>query len=132
MNIVNLSRRGFLQGSGLVLGFGLAGGAAARVGAESEAQPDVADFGPWVRIGVDGRTTLQMGAAEMGQGVYTALPMLIAEELDVAWEDVVVEMAPARPDYRRHSFSFPGNVQLTGDCHRVCEPILPVTAFAID
>lgn len=119
MNIVNLSRRGFLQGSGLVLGFGLAGGAAARVGAESEAQPDVADFGPWVRIGVDGRTTLQMGAAEMGQGVYTALPMLIAEELDVAWEDVVVEMAPARPDYRRHSFSFPGNVQLTGGSESV-------------
>lgn len=119
MNIVNLSRRGFLQGSGLVLGFGLAGGGAARVGAESEAQPDVADFGPWVRIGVDGRTTLQMGAAEMGQGVYTALPMLIAEELDVAWEDVVVEMAPARPDYRRHSFSFPGDVQLTGGSESV-------------
>jgi isoquinoline 1-oxidoreductase beta subunit len=119
MNIVNLSRRGFLQGSGLVLGFGLAGGAAARVGAESEAQPDVADFGPWVRIGVDGRTTLQMGAAEMGQGVYTALPMLIAEELDVAWEDVVVEMAPARPDYRRHSLSFPGDVQLTGGSESV-------------
>jgi isoquinoline 1-oxidoreductase subunit beta len=119
MNIVNLSRRGFLQGSGLVLGFGLAGGAAARVGAESEAQPDVADFGPWVRIGVDGRTTLQMGAAEMGQGVYTALPMLIAEELDVAWEDVVVEMAPARPDYRRRSLSFPGDVQLTGGSESV-------------
>ncbi len=122
MTFVNVSRRGFLQGSGLVLGFTLAAAAAARRGeATSELDPDLDghDLNGWIHIGSDGRATLRMAAAEMGQGVYTALPMLLAEELDVAWEDVSVEFAPTRPEYRRNSFSFPGKVQITGGSESV-------------
>jgi isoquinoline 1-oxidoreductase subunit beta len=39
----------------------------------------------WVKVGRDGRVTVMMAQAEMGQGVHTALPMLVAEELDAAW-----------------------------------------------
>ncbi len=122
MTFTNVSRRGFLKGSGLVLGFSLAAGASVRSGeATSELDPtfEPADLNAWIRIGKDGKATLLMGAAEMGQGVYTALPMLLAEELDVAWEDVSVEFAPAAPAYRRNSFSFPGKVQITGGSESV-------------
>ena len=122
MTFRNLSRRGFLHGSGLVLGFSLAGGLAAKRGeAESERDPDLEDheLGSWIRIDPRGGVTLQMAAAEMGQGVYTALPMLLAEELDVHWDDVTVEMAPAAPAFRRDSVSFPGRVQITGGSESV-------------
>src|SRR5205085_2930768 len=53
------------------------------------------------RIAADGVVTLRVGASELGQGAFTALPMLIAEELEVAWEDVRAETAPAHVTYRR-------------------------------
>ena len=48
----------------------------------------------WVKIGPDGKVTVAVPRSEMGQGVLTALPMLLGEELDARWEDVVVEQAP--------------------------------------
>jgi isoquinoline 1-oxidoreductase beta subunit len=53
----------------------------------------------WLSIGTDGRVTLLVDRSEMGQGVYTALPMLLAEELEVDLDDVNVEFAPAGDAY---------------------------------
>jgi isoquinoline 1-oxidoreductase beta subunit len=53
----------------------------------------------WVKIDPDGRVTVAVPRAEMGQGVLTALPMLLAEELDARWEDVRVEQAPVARIY---------------------------------
>jgi isoquinoline 1-oxidoreductase subunit beta len=91
MNAVRLDRRSFLRVSataagGLLVGFYVrpeAGGAA------------VATFRPngYVRIDADGTVTLWSKNPDMGQGIKTSLPMMIAEELDVEWSSVRVEQA---------------------------------------
>lgn len=48
----------------------------------------------WVKVAADGRITVAMPKAEMGQGVHTALAMLVAEELDCGWANVRVEQSP--------------------------------------
>jgi len=53
----------------------------------------------FIRITMDGSVTLTIPKSEMGQGVYTALPMLIAEELECSWESITVEPSPAAPEY---------------------------------
>lgn len=58
-----------------------------------------ADFvpGPWLALHRDGTVTIQAAKAELGQGVRTALPMIVAEELDVPWASVrVVQTAPSK------------------------------------
>jgi isoquinoline 1-oxidoreductase beta subunit len=56
---------------------------------------DEAVFNPYVKIGADGRVTIIVPRSEMGQGVRTTLAALVAEELDVAFQDVHVEHGPA-------------------------------------
>jgi len=70
-----------------VIGFPKAGLAAAAV----------TELHPLIRIGTDGRITLYAQNPEMGQGVKTALPMIIAEELDVDWDGIRVEQADWDP-----------------------------------
>ncbi|MBO1110541.1 xanthine dehydrogenase family protein molybdopterin-binding subunit [Bordetella petrii] len=93
----NVSRRRFMQGAGgLVLGVAL-GPAAARAATGGAAQADGAAFAPnaFVRIGTDGSVTVLSKHLEMGQGAYTGLATLVAEELDADWASVRVEGAPA-------------------------------------
>ena len=85
--ILNLSRRSFLLGSASV-GGGLILGFIAPVGHARTAQQRL---GGWIRIGADERVTIFVEKTEMGQGIHTALAMLVAEELDVEWPDVRVE-----------------------------------------
>ena len=59
-------------------------------------------FNSWIRILPNGRTILLVAKAEMGQGVFTALPMLLAEELDVDWTSVEVQQAPVDPAHFDH------------------------------
>ena len=91
-----LSRRDFLTvsaavGGGLLLGWGFG----SRAAGDSAASAAPA-FAPnaFVQIGSDGRIVLIMPQVEMGQGVYTSLPMLIAEELQVGLDQVALEHAP--------------------------------------
>jgi isoquinoline 1-oxidoreductase beta subunit len=51
----------------------------------------------WMRVGTDGIVTIMSPASEMGQGVKTAMPLLIAEEMDLDWSRVKVEQAPHNP-----------------------------------
>ncbi|MBI5589117.1 MAG: molybdopterin-dependent oxidoreductase [Deltaproteobacteria bacterium] len=65
---------------------------------------------PFIRIGPDESVTIIVNHSEMGQGVYTALPMLVAEELECDWTKISVEAAPVDPAYDHTQFGF----QLTG------------------
>ncbi len=121
--VVNISRRGALQalGGGLAVGFLLPGVAEAIEPPDptvdlghSASTGDAAHINAWIRIAPDGVVTLRMPAAEMGQGVYTSLPMILAEELDCAWEMVCAESAPAHADYARPLGFLGLEAQLTG------------------
>jgi isoquinoline 1-oxidoreductase beta subunit len=103
------SRRRFLKaggaaGGGLVIGFVLP--VAGRL-AEAATQ-----FAPnaFLRVAPSGLVTVVCGQSEMGQGVLTAIPMLVAEELDADWTKVRVEQAPADKAYANPMFG----MQATG------------------
>jgi isoquinoline 1-oxidoreductase subunit beta len=89
------TRRHFVQvsallGGGLALGIDI-GRAASALKSQS------ATLNAYVRIDSAGRVTLIMPKVEMGQGTYTSLPMLIAEELEIALDTITVEPAPPNP-----------------------------------
>jgi isoquinoline 1-oxidoreductase subunit beta len=100
MNTDTVSRRGFLQagaatGGALMVGFVLPGCASMRESPKvTSAMPNA-----WVRVGSDNRVTILCARSEMGQGVYTSMPMLIAEELEVDISKVKIEMSPAGEPY---------------------------------
>ena len=90
---MNASRRDFLKtsalaGGGLVIGFALPGAARLAQAAGKEAA-----INAYLRISPNNDITVICGLSEMGQGVHTAIPMLIAEELDADWARVRVEQA---------------------------------------
>ena len=95
--MIDQNRRHFLKvsaltGGGLMIGFHLA---------PTQAADTPAEFAPnaWIRIDTNGLVTLRVGSSEMGQGVHTAIPMLLAEELDADWKRIKLEMAPADKAY---------------------------------
>jgi isoquinoline 1-oxidoreductase beta subunit len=92
-----VSRRSLLTG-GLAGGFLLAFHLPARAVNEPVQPPDDTDgkFAPnaFIRIDHSGKTTLVMPQVEMGQGVYTSIPMILAEELDADFSQVTLEHAP--------------------------------------
>jgi isoquinoline 1-oxidoreductase beta subunit len=114
-----MTRRVFLQstaaaGAGLSLGLYF-GDAAAQSGPGKAAGAAAAgSFEPnaFLRIGRDNTVTVVVKHLEMGQGVYTGLPTLVAEELDAAWTQVRVEGAPA--DASRYNNLLWGPAQGTG------------------
>src|SRR5260370_7266494 len=89
-------RRGVTGGVACVVGFRLSASAFAGQAAEQEKKTPN-PFDAWVRITPDNRVTLILGKSEMGQGIMTALPMILAEELCVDWKNVKVEQAPPNP-----------------------------------
>jgi len=96
---VELSRRAFLSasvavGGGLLLTLSVPGLAEARAGAGGSGQ---ARLNAYLRIAPDGSVTIMAKNPEIGQGVKTSLPMLIAEELDVPWASVQTEQAMLDP-----------------------------------
>src|SRR5712672_302704 len=92
-----VSRRGVLTG-GLAGGFLFAFHLPVRAANEPVQPPDVTDgkFAPnaFIRIDSAGKTTLVMPQVEMGQGVYTSIPMILAEELDADFSQVTLKHAP--------------------------------------
>ncbi|GAA4767113.1 xanthine dehydrogenase family protein molybdopterin-binding subunit [Stakelama sediminis] len=63
------------------------------------AAPGETIFGAWLKIGKDGEVTVAVPQAELGQGVYTALPQILADELGADWRTVGVEAAPLNALY---------------------------------
>ncbi|CAH2395228.1 xanthine dehydrogenase family protein molybdopterin-binding subunit [Mesorhizobium escarrei] len=82
--------------------------------AVTKAEAETSPFTPsaFIRIAADGQVTLTMPYVEMGQGAYTSIPMLIAEELEVDLEQVTLEHAP--PDETLYANPLLG-VQATGN-----------------
>ncbi len=113
--ILNLSRREFLKASGgLALGFHLPQ-SLAQSGPGRTVNTDLANaFSPnaFVRISPDNTVTVIVKHLEMGQGTYTGLPTLVAEELDADWSQIRAEGAPA--DAKRYNNLFWGEAQGTG------------------
>lgn len=92
--IVNLSRRDFLKGTGaataLVLGAQFVpGGLISEAGAQTVAQPNL-----FVSIAGDGTVTITCSRIEMGQGVRTGIPMILADELEADWDRCKIWQAP--------------------------------------
>jgi isoquinoline 1-oxidoreductase subunit beta len=107
----NLSRRGFLVTSA-ALGGGLVLSLSLPIGRSEAADSDSFAPNAFIRIGKDGQVVLTMPYVEMGQGTYTSVPMLIAEELDVSLKQVRLEHAP--PNEKLYANPLLG-VQATGN-----------------
>jgi isoquinoline 1-oxidoreductase beta subunit len=113
--MITVSRREFVTvlataGGGLLLGYRVAGAPRAALAATASPTPS---FVPnaFIRIAADGAVTLIMPQVEMGQGVYTSMSMLLAEELEVAPGQIRLEHAP--PDDKLYANPFFGE-QMTG------------------
>ncbi len=113
-SIAHPTRRDFLKTGavatgGLIIAFSIPGG---RRLLSAQPAPGVAPFAPnaFLRIGTDDSVTVLLAHSEMGQGVWTTLPMLIAEELDADWSRIRVEHAPAAPAYVHTAYG----MQMTG------------------
>src|SRR6266850_5940719 len=120
----DLSRRtllkaGLASGGGLLLSMRMP-----MLAAHAAASP--ADFVPnaFVRIAPSGQVTLTMPYVEMGQGTYTSIPMLIAEELEVELGEITLEHAP--PDEKRYGNPILGGVQATGGSTTIRAVWLPL------
>ncbi len=96
-----LQRRDFLKtaatgSAALLIGFHLPVSAFADSSEDQEKKP-VNPFNAWVRIAPDNQVTLILGKSEMGQGIMTALPMILAEELCLDWSKIKIDQAPTNP-----------------------------------
>jgi isoquinoline 1-oxidoreductase beta subunit len=112
-----VSRRDFLRngavlGGGLLIGFRVsAGGKRSGTGvSEAGGVPGEASPNAYLRIAPDNTITVVLAHAEMGQGIWTTLPMLIADELDADWKDIRVEHSPVGKDWNHTVFG----IQITG------------------
>src|SRR5262245_15014894 len=109
---MTLTRRELLRSSdvstaGLVIAFHIP-----RVvrGAPQPPAPPLPKANAFLRIGPDDSVTVMLSHSEMGQGIWTGLAMLIAEELECDWSKVRSEHAPADMEYRHVAFG----IQMTG------------------
>jgi isoquinoline 1-oxidoreductase subunit beta len=110
--IVNVSRRDFLRtsllaGGGLVLGLHLP---SLATGQSPGTKGGPFALNAFVRIGADDSVTVLVNHSEMGQGPYTSVPMLVAEELDADWANVRFEAAPVAAVYNHTVYG----IQMTG------------------
>lgn len=117
---LNISRRTFIKATALVVGglviafnipnakrFLLPGATPEEAGADASKLPAPNAF---LRIGTDNTITVMLAHSEMGQSIWTTLPMLIAEELDADWSKIKVEHAKAAPEYVHTAYG----IQITG------------------
>ncbi|HWY44613.1 MAG TPA: xanthine dehydrogenase family protein molybdopterin-binding subunit [Candidatus Sulfotelmatobacter sp.] len=107
-----LERRAFLKvgaaaGTGLLIGFHLPAFAGS---AEDQEKKKPNPLNAWVHITPDNHVSLILGKSEMGQGIMTALPMILAEELSLDWDKIKIEQAPTNPAIYDHGTGGSGSV----------------------
>jgi isoquinoline 1-oxidoreductase beta subunit len=95
-----IDRREFLTRAGLTLAI-VATPSSLKVLAMGPAATasDVFSPGPWLQITPDNQVTILLCKSEMGQGIHTAIPMIVADELEADWSQVTTEMAPVEAEY---------------------------------
>ena len=114
MSIIKTSvgRRSFLKssamaGGGMMLGFSWLASCQSKTEEEVLAMPkEWFEINSYLKIGDNGVVTMYSPNPEFGQNVRTSMPMLIAEELDMDWDKVIVEQAPYHP--KKYGFQFTG------------------------
>src|SRR5712671_3327591 len=106
-NDLHLNRRSFLRVSavaagGLLVSLYLDLPVSAREGNGANQAPPAKIYPPdaFVHIRPDGKIVIQVNRLEFGQGTHTALPMILADEMDADWSHVVAELAPAGDVYK--------------------------------
>jgi len=112
---MNLNRRGFLRVSfaatgGLVVALYLDPTSRAQETAMPRQPAKVYPPDAFVNIRPDGKIAIQVNRLEFGQGVQTALPMVLADEMDADWKNVIGELAPAQDVYKDPLFG----IQIVG------------------
>src|ERR1700719_2311532 len=112
-NVLNLTRRSFLRVSasaagGLLVSLYLDLPLAAQEGAHPKPKAYPPDA--FVQIKPDGKILITVNRLEFGQGVYTSLPMILADEMDADWSQVIAELAPAADVYKDPLFG----IQMVG------------------
>ena len=118
---ISLNRRRFIgagvAASALVLTVGLPG--CGRQTTQETSQ----QLNAFVVLEPDGSVTVLTPFVEMGQGVHTAIPMLVAEELDISMDQINVREAPLTPEYRLH---FGGAMRYTGSSLTIKDAFIPL------
>lgn len=108
---IKIKRREFIIGSAAVcLGFCMPGRSPFAAGSENS---EIISAAHWVRVAPDNTVTIMSPAAEMGQGSMTAIPMIFAEEFDVAWEQVKIEFSPSDDTHFKNPTSWVRSIMLT-------------------
>ncbi len=110
---IQIGRRAFIKntglaGGGLVLGFSIFNACKPNEVtklAALELPKEWFEINAYLKIGDNGMVTIQCPNPEFGQGVMTSMPMILAEELDVAWESVMVEQAPFNAELYGRQFT---------------------------
>ena len=110
-NVPQFTRRDFLGtaakgGAALIIGFHLPWKSLAQ---NPERQPPN-PLNAWIRIDKRNHVTLFVAKSEMGQGIMTSLPMILADELEVPWASVSIEQAPTNPSIYNHGTGGSGSV----------------------
>lgn len=113
-NRINQTKRDFiktssLMGSGLIIGCQLPGCSPAKQISDKTVAKGLRT-NTWIHISYQNQVTVWVSSSEMGQGVYTALPTIIAEELEISPHDIIVKPAPAHSDFANPKL----RVQVTG------------------
>ncbi|MEK6597429.1 MAG: molybdopterin cofactor-binding domain-containing protein, partial [Gemmatimonadota bacterium] len=103
------SRRDFIW-TGVTVGAGLTIAMQLGCQAGEPSGPVTTPFNPnaFLKVSTDGSVTVVCGYSEMGQGVLTAVPQMVAEELDVEWTKVRVEQSPAGEPWFNPMFGIQG------------------------
>ena len=106
-----MNRRNFLKNTGaigLTMAIGFNASGVLMASTNSEAKNTVVEFNPFVKIDADGSVTVIVKHFEMGQGTTTGLTTLVAEEMDLAWDKVLVAFAPSHKNYINLAFGGQG------------------------